>query len=778
MKNYIILISFFLGLTACGGQSNDDSENGNITQFSVSLTANENGSFSPSNIQQIDIETDLPFEYVITPDTGWKIKTVSGCGGNLVDSTFTLNSLASDCTIVASFERKTFTVEVEAQEHGLISPDTSQSILFEEMVAFTITADSGYEIDEVTGCEGTLEDDIYTTGAIEADCTVNASFIEQAADIQYSVSLDVGDNGHVELMGVAITEAQSVDAGDTLNLEIAPDNGYIIDTITGCTGQLQDFIYETSALTEKCTVNVRFKATEMFTIVPVASTGGTILPSETQIVPRNQLVQFEIQINSDGNYVLLDVDGCEGELDGNIYTTAAITEHCNVIAEFAQHSILNDTGMIRCGNYDEEETDFLKAEFESNLDCAAQPSAATESQSGVDSKGHVVAGGQDAHFGRDAIHQASLLSKVGDGEAGFDFTRLNNDGTEYSGSGDYSTEPWVCVQDNHTGLIWEVKEANDGEQGDSARDGDDRFSWYQPSQNNSTNGGWPGPVDRPNTSCYGQGQTVSEDSNTCTTFGYATRINNQMLCGIDTWRLPSVTELNGLVNYGKENHISGVTTLIDANYFPNTDSSRLYWTGNAANHFSSSNEAWAADFGAGVTLLQTKSSLSLVRLVADVNSDDVPEEYFTTQKQKAEAYSIFRNDFIPIAKNEKCINCHEFVIENEIYQTHIDQSRITPQYKDSDCAGCHTAATGFVDGWRPPLPGVSAQNFLMQDSTPSVICNAMNRLRDPAHHLLEDALILWAIDQIPEVLLEDWRDLVNSMQVEGTTDVFSCQQPL
>lgn len=59
--------------------------------------------------------------------------------------------------------------------NGTISPD---SAMVDEgsTASFTVTPDSGYAISSVTGCDGSLVDNTYTTGAITADCTVTASF--------------------------------------------------------------------------------------------------------------------------------------------------------------------------------------------------------------------------------------------------------------------------------------------------------------------------------------------------------------------------------------------------------------------------------------------------------------------------------------------------------------------------------------------------------------------------------------------------------------------------
>lgn len=71
----------------------------------------------------------------------------------------------------------TWTVTPLAGPNGSIDPDTPQIVDEGETTAFTITPDTGYLIDTVTGCGGTLVDDTYTTAPVTADCTVEASFV-------------------------------------------------------------------------------------------------------------------------------------------------------------------------------------------------------------------------------------------------------------------------------------------------------------------------------------------------------------------------------------------------------------------------------------------------------------------------------------------------------------------------------------------------------------------------------------------------------------------------
>jgi ELWxxDGT repeat protein len=74
-----------------------------------------------------------------------------------------------------------FVVAPLAGPHGSISPDTRQMIEQDGApVFFTVTPDEGYVIADVTGCDGILNGNIYTTGVITVSCEVIASF--QAID--------------------------------------------------------------------------------------------------------------------------------------------------------------------------------------------------------------------------------------------------------------------------------------------------------------------------------------------------------------------------------------------------------------------------------------------------------------------------------------------------------------------------------------------------------------------------------------------------------------------
>ena len=201
---------------------------------------------------------------------------------------------------------------------------------------------------------------------------------------------------------------------------------------------------------------------------------------------------------------------------------------------------------------------------------------------------------QDCDQGRDADSSTNTDT---DGHAGFSFTRLNADGTTFTGSGDYSTEPWHCVQDNVTGLIWEVK-TNDGK----LHNASDTYNWYNTDA--STNGGSAGHPNDDSSICYAY--DADNESTYCNTEAFVERVNSAELCGYNDWRMPDINELSSIVNLGR------ISPSIDTDYFPNT-TNNYYWS--ASPSASSSGYAWWIYFYDGYDDTAFSSNNYRVRLV-------------------------------------------------------------------------------------------------------------------------------------------------------------------
>lgn len=203
---------------------------------------------------------------------------------------------------------------------------------------------------------------------------------------------------------------------------------------------------------------------------------------------------------------------------------------------------------------------------------------------------------QDGRFGRDAKATAGTLTKIGGGAAGFDYTKMANNGTDLAADAALGTgaTDWACTRDNVTGLTWEVKTA--GANTDLRYFGH-QYSWY--STDATTNGGDAGSTGR--NTCN---STLA--GGLCNTQAYVAAVNAAALCGYTDWRLPSYRELTTLVHGGT------VNPSIDVTYFPNTPAS-LFWS--SSSFVNSSAWAWFVYFIAGDSDVEIKQSSGYARLV-------------------------------------------------------------------------------------------------------------------------------------------------------------------
>ncbi len=72
-----------------------------VNTYTVTPSAGANGSISPNTPQAVNHNATTSF--TITPNTGYSIGTVSGCGGSLSGNTYTTGPITANCTVSASF---------------------------------------------------------------------------------------------------------------------------------------------------------------------------------------------------------------------------------------------------------------------------------------------------------------------------------------------------------------------------------------------------------------------------------------------------------------------------------------------------------------------------------------------------------------------------------------------------------------------------------------------------------------------------------------------------
>ena len=389
----------------------------------------------------------------------------------------------------------------------------------------------------------------------------------------YTVTATAGAGGSIS------PASRSVQSGQSTTFTVNANEGYSIDTVTGCGGSLSGSTFTTGAINSACSITASFNAVlgapESLQVIA----GDSKLTLNWQGVTESDsyILYYDIEPNIDPeNYAsthtghrVQDVSSpfiLDGLSNGTTYyaVVTAIYEGqestaSNEVSGTPQSVVasttvkLNDTGIDWCAN-----------DTTTRLDC---PAAGFE--------------GQDGEYGRDALARAGQLTKLGDGPAGFDFTKLDAHGNDLPAS----AVEWSCVRDNHTGLIWEVKT--------NSR----KYTWFSP--NNNTNGGESGT----------EGFNVYQQD----TYQYVNEVNGNGLCGASDWRMPTRKELLGIVHNGAFPAIAG-------EYFPlhqnNPSWSNVtYWT--SSPYAIGSNRAWTVNFNHGDLHWELKSSIHHVRLVRE-----------------------------------------------------------------------------------------------------------------------------------------------------------------
>ncbi|WJG09950.1 Ig-like domain-containing protein [Aliiglaciecola sp. LCG003] len=118
-----------------------------------------------------------------------------------------------------------YSVSVTSSDGGSVS-ETQVMVEEGDSTAFKLTADEGYSVSEAVGCDGSLENNVFNTGAITQDCVVTISFmLDNRAPSAQPDSVTIS-NDQVTTIEVLLNDTDL--DGDSLTISevsIAPSNG-------------------------------------------------------------------------------------------------------------------------------------------------------------------------------------------------------------------------------------------------------------------------------------------------------------------------------------------------------------------------------------------------------------------------------------------------------------------------------------------------------------------------------------------------------------------------
>jgi hypothetical protein len=136
-----------------------------------------------------------------------------------------------------------YTVTVEHNSGGTVSPTTA-SVESGNTATFEISPDEGYSVSSASGCNGSLTNLSYTTGAISQACTVQVAFAESVVSATLAVSDDVAALKNISVSSNYPSDTLQVDY-DENGLSIAVKESRFIEgfeeaLIVVISGQLDD----------------------------------------------------------------------------------------------------------------------------------------------------------------------------------------------------------------------------------------------------------------------------------------------------------------------------------------------------------------------------------------------------------------------------------------------------------------------------------------------------------------------------------------------------------
>jgi Glycosyl hydrolase family 9/Cellulose binding domain/Secretion system C-terminal sorting domain/Divergent InlB B-repeat domain len=206
-------------------------EPGNVpppTSYIITSTAGANGTISPSGA--VSVVSGTAKTFTITANTGYQIDTVTVNGTSVgAVGTYTFSNVTANQSIAATYKvvsTASSIITASAGANGTISPTGAVSVVNGTNKTFTITPNSGYQVDVVT-VNGTSVGAVatYTFTNITANQTIVATFkvISTASSI---ITASAGANGTISPTG-----AVSVVNGTNKTFTITANAGYQIDSL-------------------------------------------------------------------------------------------------------------------------------------------------------------------------------------------------------------------------------------------------------------------------------------------------------------------------------------------------------------------------------------------------------------------------------------------------------------------------------------------------------------------------------------------------------------------
>ncbi|MEN0036034.1 MAG: hypothetical protein AAGC78_03160 [Cellvibrio sp.] len=224
----------------------------------VAIKQNAGGSVSPTSASVVEGTTG---RFTITPDTGYRIASATGCGGALDGNIFTTSPVTAACSVDISFEQQQLVINTELVGSGSISPRKITSLYGMDLYFFQGNGayffpipTPGYAVSKVSGCGAIWTKDALMINDLTADCTLRVEFTV----VDYEISTLIKGDGAVTPTSITARY------GDEVHFKITPGSGNKYSFSQGCEGYFdsQDNEFVIPSVTSSCQLQLSFNDTQ------------------------------------------------------------------------------------------------------------------------------------------------------------------------------------------------------------------------------------------------------------------------------------------------------------------------------------------------------------------------------------------------------------------------------------------------------------------------------------------------------------------------------------
>lgn len=172
--------------------------------FDITLNVSAGGALTMAEGATREFGTEVAF--AVAADAGYELRSISGCAGELNDEgIYVVEEMTGHCDINAYFGLRTYDITISVTSGG--------EVVYEEVAPLThgteqeilLLPDEGFAVESASGCNGSLNDLVYTV-APEQDCAVDIAFrrLESAPENPGSDDGEASTGGAVSVLWLSI----------------------------------------------------------------------------------------------------------------------------------------------------------------------------------------------------------------------------------------------------------------------------------------------------------------------------------------------------------------------------------------------------------------------------------------------------------------------------------------------------------------------------------------------------------------------------------------------